>query len=60
MNDNTNDRFGISNDIRGNLLKSKTILSKALDSIAHARANVSRSDKTFMCDKDYVRFFLEI
>ena len=55
MNDNTNDRFGISNDIRGNLVKSKNILSRALNSIAHARANVSRSDKTFMCDKDYVR-----
>ena len=54
MNDITNDRFGISNDVRGNLLKSKNILNKALDSIAHARANISRSDKTFMCDKDYV------
>ena len=54
MSDITNDRFGISNDVRGNLLKSKNILSKALHSIANARANVSRSDKTFMCDRDYV------
>ena len=54
MNEYTSDRFGISNDIKGNLLKSKNILKKALHSIAHARAEVSRSDKSFMCDKDYV------
>ena len=36
-----------------NLLKAKTILKKALNSIAHARACISKSDKTFLCDKDY-------
>ena len=29
MNDNTNDRFGISNDIRGNLVKSKALLGNS-------------------------------
>jgi hypothetical protein len=54
MNDHTNDKYGASNDARGNLLKAKLILNKSLISISSARASTSRADKTFLCDKDYV------
>lgn len=54
MNDPVYERFGASTDVRGNLVKAKLILKKALNSITSARASVSRTDKTFLCDKDYV------
>jgi hypothetical protein len=47
------DRFGASADVKGNLQKARIILNKSLSSIAAARALTSRTDKTFLCDKDY-------
>ena len=54
ISDGALDRFGASNDVRGNLQKARVILNKSLTSIAAARASTSRTDKTFLCDKDYV------
>lgn len=54
----SSERFGASNDIRGNLVKAKYVLKKALDSISIARATVSKVDKSCICDKDYVSFFI--
>ena len=54
LNDDLNEKYGLSYDVRGNLIKSKQILKKALDSIAEARASISKADKSFMCDKNYV------
>lgn len=53
-NNSFGDRYGVSNDVKGNLNKSKNILKKSLDSISAARAWISRADKTFLCDKEYV------
>ena len=43
----------ISNDVNESLLKAKVILKKALHSISQARASISKSDKSCLCDKDY-------
>lgn len=48
------EKYGILNDVKGNLVKARNILRKSLDSIALARAVISRADKTFLCDKEYV------
>jgi hypothetical protein len=48
------EKYGILNDVKGNLVKARNILRKSLDSIALARAVISRSDKSFLCDKEYV------
>ena len=48
------EKYGILNDVKGNLIKARNILKKSLDSIALARAVISRTDKTFLCDKEYV------
>ena len=48
------EKYGILNDVKGNLVKARNILRKSLDSIALARAVISRTDKTFLCDKEYV------
>lgn len=48
------EKYGILNDVKGNLVKARNILGKSLDSIALARAVISRTDKTFLCDKEYV------
>lgn len=47
------EEYIISNDVHENLLKAKIILKKALFSISQARASISKSDKTCLCDKDY-------
>lgn len=47
-------KYGVLNDAKGNLTKARTILKKSLDSIALARALISRADKSFLCDKEYV------
>lgn len=47
-------KYGVLNDLKGNLTKARTILKKSLDSISLARALISRSDKSFLCDKEYV------
>lgn len=36
-----------------NLIKGKSILRKALNYISHARASTSKTDKTYLCDKNY-------
>lgn len=48
------EKYGILNDVKGNLVKARNILRKSLDSIALARAVISRTDKSFLCDKEYV------
>jgi len=47
------DKHTIPRDTLDNLLKARHILAKALTSIAHARAATSKSDGTFLCDKNY-------
>lgn len=54
LTDGLNERFGVSTDVRGNLLKAKSIIKTGLVSMASARAATSRTDKTFLCDKEYV------
>lgn len=54
----SSERFGASNDIKRNLIKAKYVLKKALDTISIARATVSKADKSCICDKDHVNFFL--
>ncbi|CAF0930684.1 unnamed protein product [Brachionus calyciflorus] len=60
FSDIASERFGASNDIRGNLLRAKQVLKKALVAVSLARATVSRPDKTFLCDKDYNLDFVEL
>lgn len=43
----------ITRDVRGNLLKAKKILKKSLQSLANARASISKSDKSHLCDINY-------
>ena len=45
----------ITRDVRGNLLKAKRILKKALHAVASARACISKWDKSCLCDKNYVK-----
>ena len=45
----------MTNDVKGNLLKAKKILKKSLPSLAAARAAISKSDKSCLCNKNYVR-----
>ena len=54
MNDDINEKYGVSYDVRENLFKAQTILKKSTISISAARASISKTDKTFMCDKNYV------
>lgn len=52
------DSFGeklLTTDVKGNLLKAKTILKNSLPSLAAARAAISKSDKSCLCNKNYVR-----
>ena len=56
MNDDINEKYGVSYDVRENLFKAQTILKKSTVSISAARASISKTDKTFMCDKNYVNF----
>ncbi len=49
-----NEKYAPSKDTHGNLIKAKSILKKALVSVSDARASISKSDKTFLCDKNYV------
>ncbi|RNA15266.1 cilia- and flagella-associated 54, partial [Brachionus plicatilis] len=56
----SSERFGVSNDIRGNLIKAKYVLKKALMAISLARATVSKTDKSCLCDKDYTLDFVEL
>jgi hypothetical protein len=45
----------LTSDVKGNLVKAKKILKKSLQSISSARASISKSDKTCLCNKNYVR-----
>jgi len=54
MNDEINEKYGVSYDVRENLLKAQIILKKSWISISAARASISQTDKTFLCDKNYV------
>ena len=54
MNDEINEKYGVSYDVRENLLKAQNILKKSWISISAARASISQTDKTFLCDKNYV------
>ncbi len=46
----------ITNDVRTNLLRAKSILKKSLESISNARASISKTDKSCLCNKNYVSF----
>ena len=53
MNDEINEKYGVSYDVRENLFKAQNILKRSCVSISTARASISKTDKTFMCDKNY-------
>lgn len=46
-------KYGVANDLKGNLIKARVILKNSIDSISLARALISRADKSFLCDKEY-------
>ena len=59
MNDDINEKYGVSYDVRENLFKAQKILKRSCVSISAARAAISKTDKTFMCDKNYVSYLIE-